>query len=135
MNSIQEALSQMLAALGFGAMSRDVKTETDKARLSKYARIILKNSPEAQKHEIATRFYTLNLSETMRLVVKATLRFTPEEMRAIDQKSFDAWDQAYDASLAADRANGRRYDQDRYAEAASKARLAVYCEALEGGEL
>lgn len=40
------ALSVFLAALGFGAMAEDAKTETDPARLYRYARIVFVNAPK-----------------------------------------------------------------------------------------
>jgi len=46
MPTIQDALSELLDALGFKTMAREVKAETDKQRLSRYARVIIKNTPE-----------------------------------------------------------------------------------------
>lgn len=59
--TVQDALSELLSSLGFEAMARDVKTETDKANLSRYARIIIKQSPEAKRSELARGFYALRL--------------------------------------------------------------------------
>jgi len=56
---IQDALSELLAALGFERMATDVKTEDDLARLRTYARIIVKNSPPTAQREIANRFRLL----------------------------------------------------------------------------
>ena len=61
LNGIQTALSELLGALGFTAMARDVATETEWATLSKYARIVVKNSPEHAKRALTTRFYRLRL--------------------------------------------------------------------------
>ena len=49
-------MSQLLAALGFDAMAREVKTEQDTERLSRYARVIVKQSPQAQKLALANQF-------------------------------------------------------------------------------
>lgn len=59
--TIQDALSQLLAALGFDAMAREVKTETDKTTLGKYARIIIRTSPQDKKMALTSRFKALNL--------------------------------------------------------------------------
>jgi Ni2+-binding GTPase involved in maturation of urease and hydrogenase len=54
--TIQDALSELLDALGFAAMAADVITETDQERLRKYARIIVKQSPQSHKLALANRF-------------------------------------------------------------------------------
>jgi hypothetical protein len=43
--TINDALSALLLALGFQAMAQQVKTERDTERLSKYARVIVRNMP------------------------------------------------------------------------------------------
>jgi len=53
---IQDALSELLAALGFDAMAREVKTEEDLQRLRYYARIIVKQSPEYRRSQLANLF-------------------------------------------------------------------------------
>jgi hypothetical protein len=57
----QLALSELLDALGFAAMARDVKTEDDPKRLSHYARIILKQAPQDKKLGLKRMFLTLRL--------------------------------------------------------------------------
>ncbi len=57
--TIQDAMSALLLALGFDAMAREVKTETEHDRLARYARIIVKQSPAAQRLELANRFRML----------------------------------------------------------------------------
>lgn len=42
---IRPGLSALLGALGFDAMARDVRTETDPKRLDRYARIARKQAP------------------------------------------------------------------------------------------
>lgn len=46
---IQDAMSELLDALGFEAMAREVKTEEDIARLRQYYRIIVKNTGDPDK--------------------------------------------------------------------------------------
>jgi hypothetical protein len=43
--TINDALSALLLALGFQTMAQQVKTERDTERLSKYARVIVRNMP------------------------------------------------------------------------------------------
>lgn len=62
MTRIQDALSELLAALGFEAMAREVKTEEDLERLRRYARIIVKQSPENVRHQLVLRFRMLRPS-------------------------------------------------------------------------
>lgn len=47
--TIQDAMSELLSALGFDAMAREVKTEQELDRLRTYARIIVKNTGDADK--------------------------------------------------------------------------------------
>lgn len=58
---VRPALRAMLETLGFTAMARDVATETDWARLQRYARIILKQWPQEQRQAIRARFAVLRL--------------------------------------------------------------------------
>ena len=44
-HTINDALSALLLSLGFRTMARQVKTERDTERLSKYARVIVRNMP------------------------------------------------------------------------------------------
>lgn len=52
----QQAMSLMLKALGFDAMSAAVMTESDEERLARYARVILKNikTPELKERAAST---------------------------------------------------------------------------------
>jgi len=59
--TVQDAMSELLLALGFDAMAREVKTETEHDRLCRYARIIVKQSPESKRLELANRFRLLRL--------------------------------------------------------------------------
>jgi len=63
MNTAQvtQMLQEFLSALGFDAMARDVATETDWTRLQQYARVVLKQSPEAERRAIHSRFALLRL--------------------------------------------------------------------------
>jgi hypothetical protein len=54
--TIQNAMSALLFALGFDAMALAVKTETDRDRLSRYARVIVKQSPADKKLALANNF-------------------------------------------------------------------------------
>lgn len=56
------ALSALLLALGFNAMANEVLTETDRDRLIRYARVIIKNSPEAQRPAIVRNLRALGLA-------------------------------------------------------------------------
>ena len=57
----QDAISVLLLALGFDAMARDCRTETDPARLSHYARIILTQSAPQFRLPLRERFHALHL--------------------------------------------------------------------------
>lgn len=54
--TMQDAMSALLLALGFNTMASEVKTETDRDRLSRYARIIVKQSPADKKLSLANNF-------------------------------------------------------------------------------
>lgn len=58
--TIPEALSELLASLGFDAMARDVLTD-DRKRWNIYARVILKNASAEKRRELHSRFAALNL--------------------------------------------------------------------------
>lgn len=49
----------------------------------------------------------------------------------IDAEADAAWSDAWDAACRKDVAEGRRYDRDRYAEAATVARAQVYRKAMK----
>ena len=55
---ITSMLSELLSALGFGAMAEDVKSETDAERIRRYARVVAKH---ANDQRITTRLQLLNL--------------------------------------------------------------------------
>lgn len=59
--TVQSAMSALLAALGFDAMASDVLTETDRNRLARYARIIVKQSPQSKRAELISNFRTLRV--------------------------------------------------------------------------
>ena len=59
--AIAKMLQEFLSALGFDAMARDVATETDFSRLQQYARVVLKQSMEAERRAIHSRFAVLRL--------------------------------------------------------------------------
>ena len=54
---IQDAMSQLLAALKFTQMSKDILLCDDRETLGKYARCIVKSSPASKQHELTTLFY------------------------------------------------------------------------------
>ena len=54
--TIQDAMSEMLDAMGFEAMAREVKGETETDILRKYARVIVKNSRPEFKLKAANLF-------------------------------------------------------------------------------
>lgn len=59
---IQDAMSELLGTLGFGKMAEAVKIEEDRERLSRYARIIVRQTrDERAKMELCSRFRLLNL--------------------------------------------------------------------------
>jgi hypothetical protein len=55
-DTIQGAMAEVLAALGFEAMAREVRTEHDPDRLRRYARVCVKNAPEPQRAKLANLF-------------------------------------------------------------------------------
>lgn len=59
--TIQDALSELLAAQRFTKMSEEVKTEADPARLRQYARIVLRNAPDHMKRRLRNAFLLANL--------------------------------------------------------------------------
>lgn len=59
--SVQDALSALLDSLGFSAMARDVLVESDRTTLARYARIVLRNSPEDKRRALHSRFVALRL--------------------------------------------------------------------------
>ncbi len=60
--TVNTAMSELLSALGFETMARDVLTETEPERLRRYVRVIVKNTPEGRyRVEIANRFRLLRL--------------------------------------------------------------------------
>lgn len=63
MNIINEVLSDLLKALGFDAMSREVLKvkETDSQTLRKYAKIIQNNTPIENRNKITVLFKKLDL--------------------------------------------------------------------------
>lgn len=59
--TVQVALSSLLAALRFEAMSKEVLTETNPERLSRFARFILRHSPANITDKLAVNFRALGL--------------------------------------------------------------------------
>lgn len=59
--NITTGMSAMLASLGFEAMSREVIGEQDNERLARYARVIIRNSPQAHKSRLLTLFNSQNI--------------------------------------------------------------------------
>lgn len=60
--TIQDALSALLEAHHFAQMARDVKSETDPARLRKYANVILRDTPDGEmKTKLLRHFRAINL--------------------------------------------------------------------------
>lgn len=58
---ITTGMSALLKALGFDAMAKDVIGETDTERLTKYARVIVKNSPAEKRQRLFQLFNSQNL--------------------------------------------------------------------------
>ena len=58
---ITTGMSAILAALGFEAMSQNVIGESDGERLGKYARVIIRNSPQGKKAELLQMFNSQNI--------------------------------------------------------------------------
>jgi hypothetical protein len=59
--NITTGMSALLKALGFDTMAKEVIGETDTERLTKYARVIVKNSPEANRPRLFQLFNSQNL--------------------------------------------------------------------------
>lgn len=59
--TINEGMSAMLKALGFDSMAKDVVRETDGDRLGKYARVIIRNSPQSNKARLLALFNSQNI--------------------------------------------------------------------------
>ena len=59
--NITEAMSAILKSLGFEAMAKQVVGETDSERLTKYARVIVKNSPASVRDRLFELFNSQNL--------------------------------------------------------------------------
>lgn len=57
----QDALSALLSSLGFETMAHEVKSELDNERLSRYARVVVKNSPIGIRRQLTVRFHFLGL--------------------------------------------------------------------------
>lgn len=58
---ITTGMSAMLAALGFDAMASQVVGESDTERLTRYARVIVRASPQSQKPRLLALFNSQNL--------------------------------------------------------------------------
>ena len=54
-------MSAMLSALGFKAMAKQVIGEHDTETLTKYARVIVKNSPQENRAKLFCLFNSQNL--------------------------------------------------------------------------
>lgn len=50
--TVQSAFSEVLGALGFETMAREVLRETDPSRLARYARIISREAPPAMRERM-----------------------------------------------------------------------------------
>lgn len=61
-NEMQKAMSEVLAALGFEAMARDVLSETENERLARYARVCIRNSREPQRSQLVRLFRAAKLA-------------------------------------------------------------------------
>ena len=57
--TIQDAMSELLGAMGFERMAQDVRTESDLDTLRKYARLIVNKSPESMRLTLANKFRML----------------------------------------------------------------------------
>lgn len=62
MTTTNNALSALLLALGFNQMAEDVLKETERERLVRYAKVIIKNCPDAQRAAIVRNLRALNLA-------------------------------------------------------------------------
>lgn len=54
-------MSDLLAAMKCEQMAKDVLSETEKDRLCRYARVIVKSARPAEKMALASKFRLLNL--------------------------------------------------------------------------
>ena len=54
-------MSEILKSLGFEAMAKQVIGETNSERLTKYARVIIKNSPASARTRLFELFNSQNL--------------------------------------------------------------------------
>jgi hypothetical protein len=61
MKTKQQAMSELLSALGFTKMASDVLTETDAQRLCRYGNVIVKNSPEQHRAQLVRNFRELGV--------------------------------------------------------------------------
>jgi len=52
MANVQSAFSEILSALGFSALARDVAKETDPVQLARYAKIIARQAPESMRERV-----------------------------------------------------------------------------------
>ena len=59
--NITGAMSAILKSLGFEAMAKQVIGETNSERLTKYARVIVKNSPPSARSRLFELFNSQNL--------------------------------------------------------------------------
>lgn len=59
--NVQQALSELLSALGFRKMAEDVLDEREESRLRRYAAVVLKNSPQEHRRGLYSRFAMLGL--------------------------------------------------------------------------
>jgi hypothetical protein len=53
---IQDAMSELLAAMGFDRMAQEVKLEEELDRLRLYAKMIVKNAPSDKRVILANKF-------------------------------------------------------------------------------
>ena len=58
---ITHGMSAMLKSLGFEAMAKGVIGESNTETLTKYARVIVKNSPKASRQRLLELFNSQNL--------------------------------------------------------------------------
>lgn len=56
------ALAELLSALGFRSMAREVRKEEDPSRIRVYARIIYRNAPESKRRNLRELFGCLSIS-------------------------------------------------------------------------
>jgi hypothetical protein len=63
--SIPEALSELLGALGFGAMAKQARQEQDVEKQRLYASIILRQAPAGRRPAIRARLEQLGLVDRL----------------------------------------------------------------------